>query len=111
MGFIIIMVPVLCSSKYIYSIQTDKNPISIYSIDCYSGKLQEAHLLPSTIINFLTLLELFSGVLKIASTTCKDTPLCIDKILRHTKHLLTYVARRKIAPYIAITFVGGYTNN
>ena len=82
-GFII-MVLVLYSPKYIYSIQTDTNLISIYSIDCYGGKLQEPHLLPLTMINFLTLLELFSGVLKMASTTCKDTPLCIDTVFYST---------------------------
>ena len=54
-GFII-MVPVLYSSKYVYSIQTDTNLMSIYSIDCNDCKLQEPHLLPSAIINFLTLL-------------------------------------------------------
>ena len=91
-GFII-MVPVLYSSKYIYSIQSDTNLISIYSIDCYSG-LQQPHLLPSTRINFLTLLELFSGVLKMESTTCKDTPFCIDKIPRYARRLLTYVINK-----------------
>jgi len=37
------MVPVLYSSKYIYSIQTDTNLISIYGIDSYAGKLQLQH--------------------------------------------------------------------
>jgi len=90
-GFIT-MAPVLWSPKYIYNIQTDTNLMSINRIDCYDGKLQEPHLRTSfghIVINFLTLLELFSGVLKMANTTCKDTPLCIDKISRHTRHLLT----------------------
>ena len=73
-GFIIIT-PVLYNPKYIYSIQTDTNLISIYSIDCYGSKLQEPQLLPSTIINSLMLLELFSSVLKMANTTCRHSPL------------------------------------